>query len=339
MVDSYTQTPENEGVIEENRRLNREIKKLNRQLALANDNMKKYQSVSTAKENISAIIASEKSKQERQLRVIMDNSPDIAILLDRAMDFLSSTKNFSSLVGIQGLGLLIHRSFRQVFSSFASEASLEHMEAVLKEAFETNKAQYFDERLRIGSSGSMRSYVVSVIPFAYDEDKNDGLLVNFHDMTDRIEMEDRIREALRDATIASKAKSDFLANMSHEIRTPMNAIIGMSRIGKTASDANRKEFCFTKIEEASTHLMGIINDILDMSKIEANKMELSSAAFSFEETLRNAVNVVNFRAGEKQQQLSVFIDKAIPAFLVGDGLRLAQVITNLLGNAVKFTPG
>jgi len=136
----------------------------------------------------------------------------------------------------------------------------------------------------------------------------------------------------------SRHKSAFLANMSHEIRTPMNAIIGMTTIGKSASDSIRKDYCFSKIEDASNHLLGVINDILDMSKIEANKFELSEAEFDLENTLRRVVNVVNFRIDEKHQKFSVHIDRSIPRILIGDDQRIAQVITNLLGNAVKFTP-
>ncbi|MCL1946124.1 MAG: response regulator [Chitinivibrionia bacterium] len=139
------------------------------------------------------------------------------------------------------------------------------------------------------------------------------------------------------ADMESRYKSAFLANMSHEIRTPMNAIIGMTSIGKTADDVKRKDYCFSKIEDASKHLLGVINDILDMSKIEANKLELSPTEFDFEKMLQRVVNVVNFRVGEKRQDLSVRIDKSIPNVLVGDDQRLAQVITNLLSNAAKFT--
>jgi signal transduction histidine kinase/DNA-binding response OmpR family regulator len=137
---------------------------------------------------------------------------------------------------------------------------------------------------------------------------------------------------------ASRAKSDFLSNMSHEIRTPLNAITGMTTIGKTATDIERKDYAFSKIASASIHLLGVINDILDMSKIEANKIELSVTDFNFEKMLKNVVNVINFRVGEKQQDLIVHIDKRIPPNLAGDDQRLAQVITNLLSNAVKFTP-
>ena len=133
-------------------------------------------------------------------------------------------------------------------------------------------------------------------------------------------------------------KSAFLANMSHEIRTPMNAIIGMTTIGKNAAGIERKDYCLNKIENASNHLLGVINDILDMSKIEANKFELMPIEFHFEKMLQRVVNVVNFRVDEKHQKLSVHIDRNIPKTLVGDDQRLIQVITNLLGNAIKFTP-
>ena len=140
------------------------------------------------------------------------------------------------------------------------------------------------------------------------------------------------------AQVASQAKSVFLANMSHEIRTPMNAIIGMTSIGMGSSDIDQMKHCFTKVESASKHLLGIINDILDMSKIEANKFDLSPTEFDFEKMLQRVVNVINLRVDEKRQKLSVIIDKDIPKTLIGDDQRLAQVITNLLGNAVKFTP-
>jgi signal transduction histidine kinase/DNA-binding response OmpR family regulator len=148
----------------------------------------------------------------------------------------------------------------------------------------------------------------------------------------------RVDKAKNKSDMESRYKSAFLANMSHEIRTPMNAITGMVTIGKSASDMERKDYCFDKIHDASSHLLGVINDILDMSKIEANKFELAPAEFGLEKTLRQVVNVINFRIDEKHQKFSVHIDRSIPHTLIGDEQRLAQVITNLLGNAVKFTP-
>ena len=141
-----------------------------------------------------------------------------------------------------------------------------------------------------------------------------------------------------EAQAASMAKSSFLANMSHEIRTPMNAIIGMTTIAETSDDALKKDYAIGKIKVASKHLLGVINDILDMSKIEAGKFELTSAEFNFENMLRKVVGVASFRIDEKGQKFNVNLDNDIPKNLVGDDQRLSQVITNLLSNAVKFSP-
>jgi signal transduction histidine kinase/HAMP domain-containing protein len=140
------------------------------------------------------------------------------------------------------------------------------------------------------------------------------------------------------AEMASRAKSDFLSRMSHEMRTPMNAIIGMTHIAKSSLDPNRKDYCLDKIDEASTHLLGVINDILDMSKIEANKLELAFEEFNFEKMIMKVTNVSTFKIVEKNQNFIVHLDPKIPSTLVGDDQRLSQVIANLLSNSVKFTP-
>jgi len=140
------------------------------------------------------------------------------------------------------------------------------------------------------------------------------------------------------AEAASVAKSAFLANMSHEIRTPLNAIIGMTSIGMAATSSERMKLSFTKIDDASKHLLGVISDILDMSKIEAGKFELSEDEFNAEKVLRRIIDVFRFRIDEKQQTLNVNIDENIPNVLIGDDQCLAQVVSNLLSNAIKFTP-
>ena len=147
-----------------------------------------------------------------------------------------------------------------------------------------------------------------------------------------------LSEALEEARVATRAKSTFLSNMSHEIRTPMNAIIGMTAIAESTNDVNRKDYAIEKIREASKHLLGVINDVLDMSKIEADKFGLSPVSFSFEKTLQRVADVINFRVDERRQNLYINIGKDIPPTLIGDDQRLSQVITNLLSNAVKFTP-
>jgi len=145
------------------------------------------------------------------------------------------------------------------------------------------------------------------------------------------------RKAIQNAK-ASLSKSRFLSTMSHEMRTPLNAIIGMTAIGKRADDIAEKNRSFSKIEDASSHMLGVINDVLDMAKIEANKLELSPVDYSFERMLQKVITVIGYRADEKQQSLTICIDDDVPKVIVGDDQRLAQVITNLLSNAVKFTP-
>ncbi|MDR0456190.1 MAG: transporter substrate-binding domain-containing protein [Treponema sp.] len=180
------------------------------------------------------------------------------------------------------------------------------------------------------AGGIVQLFETSKVPLVQNG-RITGLLVISHNITERKAMEEQ-------ALSANRAKSTFLANMSHEIRTPLNAIIGMTTIGKSAHELERKNYCFTKIEGASSHLLGVINDVLDMSKIEAGKFDLSPVEFNFEKMIQSTANVINFRVDEKRQQLTVHIDSAIPPVLIADDQRLAQVITNLLGNAVKFTP-
>lgn len=146
-----------------------------------------------------------------------------------------------------------------------------------------------------------------------------------------------LENALEKSHAASTAKSHFLSNMSHEIRTPMNAIVGMTTVGKKATTIDEKDYSLDRISEASHHLLGIINDILDMSKIEANKLELSTIDFDFHQMIKKIVNMIQLRADEHQIKFVINIDPNIPKIVHGDDQRLSQVITNLLSNAVKFT--
>ena len=158
------------------------------------------------------------------------------------------------------------------------------------------------------------------------------------DVTEKRKLENDLITAKEQAERSNHAKSDFLSRMSHEMRTPLNAIIGMTSIGRSAEDVEKKEYCLEKVENASIHLLGVINDILDMSKIEANKFELSPTEFIFEKMLLRIINVVQFRIDEKSQTLAVHVANDVPFSLVADDQRLGQVIANLLSNAVKFTP-
>ena len=155
----------------------------------------------------------------------------------------------------------------------------------------------------------------------------------------RNEMTENLIHAKNAALQSAEAKSNFLANMSHEIRTPMNAIIGMTTIARGAEgDAEKISDCLAKIERASAHLLGIINDVLDMSKIDASKFALAENPFSFREMLRSVYDINIVKVRERGQTLEMRVDEHIRDAVIGDDLRISQVINNLLSNAVKFSP-
>jgi len=147
----------------------------------------------------------------------------------------------------------------------------------------------------------------------------------------------QIETALEQALSASRAKSEFLSTMSHEMRTPMNAIIGMTAIARNTEDSERKHYALGKAQRAARHLLGIINDVLDMSKIEANKLELQHVEIDLRDLLEKAISLVEFRMEEKRQRFSMSMDKNVPFFYSGDNQSLTQVVTNLLTNAVTYT--
>ncbi|MCL2444041.1 MAG: ATP-binding protein, partial [Treponema sp.] len=336
-----------------------QIKKLNRLMSLQEKKILRADMVISTRDRVMEMLNAERLAQEKNLIDIHEENERQLTLLNAVV---KATK-----IGLWDVGIVDNDLFHQentftwskdfrrmlgysdeidfpnVFESWSNRLHPDDKEKaigdVAKHVADSTGTTPYDVEYRLMKKNGEYSYFR-----AYGETIRDsegrvirlaGALMDITETKNTLLNTERLRQ---EAEIASKSKSNFLANMSHEMRTPMNAIIGMTAIGKKANDIEQKNHALSKIGDASSHLLGVINDVLDMAKIEANKLELAPVEYNFERMLQKILTVINFRVYEKQQQLIVSVDKNLPRFLIGDDQRLAQIITNLLSNAVKFTP-
>ena len=301
---------------EELKSLRCEVKVLRARLTSAEDDLKRAVSL---------------KKEQRYFKLILENSTNSIVLLDMEGRFTYVSQKFLLTVGLQSFEQISGQPYRTILAPFVSESVLGSFSDSAEEALRLDKTVIKQETIKLQTSKNLRSYSIIVTPMRDENRKPIGILAFFNDVTET-------QTAIDNANRANKAKSDFLANMSHEIRTPLNAVIGMSAIARGTQNIKKIHYCMDKIEESSNHLLGLINDILDMSKIEADRFELSFAEFNFEKMMTRIADMMRFKFEEKKILFDVYCDPSIPYSLISDEQRLSQVIMNLLSNAVKFTP-
>ena len=212
----------------------------------------------------------------------------------------------------------------------------ERMHAADLELLARGGMQDFPDRRAVTARGELRVHMRKV-PIYDAQGQPTHVLVIADDITPRLRHEEELRQARQAAEEATRLKSEFLANMSHEIRTPMNAIIGLSHLVlKTQLTGQQRDY-LNKVHKAGQHLLGIINDILDFSKVEAGKLDLESAEFDVEKLLDDMGTLIGEKCHEKGLELVFDVAPDVPKRLLGDSLRLGQILLNYANNAVKFT--
>jgi PAS domain S-box-containing protein len=266
------------------------------------------------KEDITHLKAIEEElrRSEEKNREILDAIPDIMFKMDR-----SGTCLDESLAG----------KIAEVFPDVVRKVSLPHIE----KAFETAQIQIFE--YPVTGDGPPLFYEARFIISGEDE-----ILAIIRNITERVRAEQEMKAARQAAENASRSKSDFLANMSHEIRTPLNSITGFIELLKKTSPSPGQAEYLDIIDRSAENLVGIINDILDFSKIESGKIEIESIAFNPFHEFEPTIEVFTEKAQKKNIALYSFLDPALPPEIIGDPLRIKQVLINLLSNAIKFTP-
>ncbi len=276
----------------------------------------------------------EKSYRESVFKIISENVGNVFMLYnlrEKRMEYVSP--NTRNLLGINDEEL--RKDHALLLDGLPSDKA-ERLAPIFSNEI-VQSAFDFDCPFTNPQTGTKTEMSVHVYPVRKDERVNRYVLV-FSDLTETLKTQQALRDALLNAQKANKAKSHFLSRMSHEIRTPMNAIIGMTTIAATALDNRpRLEDCLTKISGASRHLLMLINDILDMSKIESGNLSLCCEPFQLPELLNSVTTIIYPQTQAKGIGFEVSLAGVRHERLIGDPLRLSQILLNILGNAVKFT--
>jgi two-component system, sensor histidine kinase and response regulator len=278
------------------------------------------------------------AQSEQFLRAVTDNLPGMVAYWDANLQCRFANRYFLEWHS-RDAGQIIGARMTEVLDSARYALCAPHVAGAL-----AGQAQGFESRLA-WPSGAISYTWVNFIPDHDPQHGVRGFFVLESDVTELKETElhlqrlnDELRLARDKAEAASRAKSEFVANMSHEIRTPMNAIIGLARLLQDAPLAQRERSYLDKIQLATQSLLALVNDVLDISRIESGQLVLETVRFQFEHVLNSVSVMVAASAWDKGVELVYAVDPRVPRELVGDAMRLQQLLLNLIGNAIKFTP-
>jgi PAS domain S-box-containing protein len=274
-------------------------------------------------------------ERERWLSTILRSIGDAVMVVDTA-----GAVTFMNPLAEQVLGLGQEEVLGKALGEIGNEKGVLSCESMAEAVRRVNcdDGEFVSGEAVLVSGGCISIPVeYTVSPIKDDKGSCTGAVIAFRDVTQRKRAEDNLRTALLASKAASKAKGEFLANMSHEIRTPMNGIIGMTELLlDTDLDAEQME-TVNIVKQSAGSLQRLLNEVLDLSKIEAGRMELAITDFDLREMMEEAMLVLSPQAQAKGLRLLYHLDEAIPGRLAGDPERLKQVILNLVGNAIKFT--
>lgn len=270
-------------------------------------------------------------ESELKFRTLIENMNLGMLEVDNDDRVLYVNQSFQNMTGYSADNLLGKEAAKVLMGDAERE--------FIKEKNATRQKGIMDvyELKTIRKDGSVAWMLISGAPILNTEQETVGSIGIHLDITDRKLLEEQLKESKKIAEESSKAKEHFMATMSHEIRTPMNAIIGMQRLlAKTVLD-NRQRRYIDAIGISASNLLTLLNDVLDFTKIQAGKVELSIKPFQIRETIRNIRNMLEFKADEKGIRFDAELDPSLPEYVLGDNNRIYQVLINLAGNAIKFT--
>ncbi len=278
------------------------------------------------------IMEEARREREERYRTILENMEDGYFELD-----LAGRLTFFNQTVTRFLGYSEDEAQGMEFSNIVAPQDKERLFKVFHRIYETGESSKLTEWQILRKNGEC-SYVEAIISLIRDGQENPvGFRGVGRDVGERKEVEATLHRAKEAAEAANLAKSEFLANMSHEIRTPMNAILGMAEL-LSETPLTRDQQKYVQIfQDAGENLLTLINDILDLSKVEAGQIMLETVPFDLVETIERTCEILGMRAGIKGLDLICHIQPDIPGDVIGDPLRLRQIITNLIGNAIKFT--